>query len=103
MSQRTQEKRRLTLQIIIAVFVAGLSACASQPVSKPTNIVVGKSLRYEKTIQHIGVGDDDFIKRVLVGDDALDLRFPVAIDVRGDEMIIADKGEIVDFRHYDPR
>lgn len=97
MSPSAQTKRWFTLQIIVTILVAGLSACASQPVSKPTNIVVGKSLRYEKTIQRMGIGDNDLIKRILVGNDTLDLRFPSTISVRGDEMLIVDRGEVVDF------
>ena len=96
MSQRTQKKRRSTLQIITAALALTLSACATQP-NAPAPKQVGKSLRFVKIIDDVGVGSNDFFKQILAGDEHINLRSPVAIDVRDDVMIIADRGEMVDY------
>lgn len=97
MSQRSQKKRRPALQVIVTAFIVCLSACASKPqVSEPASIN-SKTLRYVNTIDEVGVGSDDLIKKIIAGDETLRLRSPVAIDLRDDIMIIADRGELVDF------
>lgn len=96
MPQRSQKKRRFALQIIIAAFAIALSACASKP-QTTAPLLVGKSLRYVKTIDEVGVGSNDIIKRILAGNETLNLRSPVAIDLRDDVMIIADRGAMVEF------
>ena len=66
---------------------------------KPVHSTSGdqaKTLRYLKTIDVVGLGFNDAIKRIIAGRDEHDLNRPVAIDVRDDVMIIADSGRIFD-------
>jgi len=101
MPQGSKKKRRFTLQIITACIVSlFLASCGS--VSKkipgpvhPTVWDSAKSIRYVKTIDVVGLGSDDLIKRVLVGSDEQELVKPVAIALRGSTMIIADTGPVV--------
>jgi len=98
MPQRSQKKRRLALQVIAAVCALGLSACATK--SQHADVlpdIKSKTLRYASTIDNVGIGANDFIKRVLAGNETLHLKSPVAIDLRDDVMIIADRGEMVEF------
>ncbi len=98
MSQRTKKKRRFTLQVIACLgIVIGLVGCASYaPPKKDAPVPTSHSLAWVKTIDKVGVGSNDIIKRILAGDEQINLRRPVAIALRDDIMIIADRGELVE-------
>jgi len=110
MSQRTQKKCWLTLQVASVCAVVLLQACSlanQKPTSEPqlherelheTVGLSAKSLTYVESISTVGVGSNDLIKRMIAGDDLQTLQRPVAIDVRGDTMIIADSGYISQHR-----
>ena len=100
MSQGSKKKRRLTLQIALVCAAVGLVGCGSMQ-TKKDNIVVhpstgsnAKTLRYVKTINVVGLGSSDPIKRFVAGEDQHDLNRPVAIALRGNSMIIADSGRV---------
>lgn len=99
MSQRTKKKRRLTLQItVIALVASWLSACTA-PAPKPmqqTKVMASKSLEYVRTIDKLGHGGSDLFKQIIAGDDYIRLRRPVAIDLRDDYMLIADRGDLIE-------
>jgi len=100
MSQGSKKKRWLTLQIIVLIgTVVGLGGCAVEQIKKsqtvhPSSSTQAKTLRYVKTIDVVGLGSNDAIKRLIAGQDTHDLVRPVAIDVRGDSMIIAESGRV---------
>jgi len=98
MSQRITQKRRLALQIIglsLSIFMLGCVSTPHEPFSiHPSAGENAKTLRYVKTIEHIGLGSNDIIKQVIAGDDVQKLQRPVAIDLRGEILIIADSGYI---------
>lgn len=94
MSQRSKKKRRLTLQVVALGLVFAVAACSPVP-TKPgkQKIPTSQALSYVKTIDEVGVGNNDLFKQVLAGDETIRLRRPVAIDVHDDFMLIADRGE----------
>ncbi len=98
MSQRIKKKRRLALQIISACCVVSVLGCATatrHSAIESIHASVGKNaktLRYLRTIDVVGMGSNDIIKRLVAGDDTQKLRQPKAIALRGDTMIIADSG-----------
>ncbi|MDH5256591.1 MAG: 6-bladed beta-propeller [Gammaproteobacteria bacterium] len=108
MSQGSKKKRWPSLQIVsrqkglqkIALIGALFSVVSCGQVQiKPVHSTSGdqaKTLRYLKTIDVVGLGFNDAIKRIIAGRDEHDLNRPVAIDVRDDVMIIADSGRIFD-------
>ncbi len=99
MSQRTEKKRRLTLQIIsVSLVLAFVGGCTATP-QKTSHQTIPQSnaLGYVKTIKTVGIGNNDVIKRLFAGDETLSLNQPMAIDLRDDIMIIADRGRIFDF------
>jgi len=105
MSQGSTKKRWPSLQIslhaglqiaLICVAVS-LAGCGQIQTKKPESVhpssgEQAKSLRYLRTIDVVGMGSDDAIKRVIAGNDTQNLIRPTAIAVRGNTMIIADSG-----------
>ena len=103
MSQGSKKKRRPTLQIRlkIALITAAVSIAGCGQIQTKTNDPVhstsgdqAKTLRYVKTINVVGMGFNDAIKRIVAGLDEHDLIRPVSIAVRDDTMIIADAGRV---------
>lgn len=102
MSQRTQKKCWLALQVASVCAVVVLQACSlgvQKPEKEPRQLhesvgASAKSLSYVDSISTVGVGSNDLIKRIIAGDEQQSLQRPVAIDVRGDTMIIADSGYV---------
>lgn len=102
MSQRSEKKRRFTLQIICVAAVL-LGGCVSQP-EKPVVIhpSVGENasiLRHSQTLNVVGLGLDDPFKHFLFGRDVEDLENPVAIGLRDNIMYVADAGPGVIFKY----
>ena len=104
MSQRSTGKYRFTLQVILSLCVFGLVACASQipkhqgPVH-PSSGDNAKTLKYQATIDVVGLGFGDSFKRFFVGDDFHDLKRPIAIGLRDEIMYIADADACIIFRY----
>ena len=105
MSQGSKKKRwpkiQIGLQVALVVAVS-MTGCAQHQIKNdsvhPTSGEQAKTLRYVKTIDVVGMGSNDAIKRIIAGDDTLDLSRPVAIAVRGNTMIIADSGRVYEKR-----
>ena len=111
MSQRITKKRWSALQIVnassnallLASLFVGLVGCVSPASQKKTTVHASvaenaKTLRYVRTIETVGLGSNDVIKRVIAGDDTQKLQRPVAIDIRGNTMIVADSGSTYEHR-----
>lgn len=96
MSSRSKKKCRPSLQIILAALVVAVGGCASAPQRLDVGLVKNsQTLSYVKTIDVIGVGSDDPIKRILAGNEQIRLKSPIAIDLRGDVLLIVDRGDTV--------
>jgi len=97
MSQGSKKKRWPSLQIAFISLAIGLAGCAQQPVQNvsvhPSSGSDAKTLRYVKTINVVGLGSNDIIKRTIAGTDEHDLYRPVAIALRDDVMIISESGQ----------
>lgn len=118
MSQGSKKKRwpkiqvnlqvglQITLQIalitLIISAVVGFAGCTQVQTKDnsvhPTSGANAKTLRYVKTIDVVGIGSNDVIKRLIASGDFRDLTRPVAVDVRGNSMIIADAGHLYEKR-----
>jgi len=107
MSQGSTKKRRPSLQIGLQValicFAVSITGCGQIQTKENGHVnntvhtssgAHAKTLRYLKTIDVVGIGSNDAIKRFIAGQDSHDLNRPVAIDVRGNTMIIAESGRM---------
>jgi len=99
MSQGSKKKRWFALQVALIVAAVSIAGCGqiqtkNENAVHPSSGVNAKTLRYVKTIDVIGIGSNDIIKRIFVGSDEHNLVRPVAIALRGDTMIIAESGKV---------
>ena len=101
MSQRSQKKRRFTLQIIfhgmLLTLLILMSGCTIMPVQsiQPIHYTSGEkaqTLRYANTLNEIGLGSEDYLTRIIAGEKVQDIKQPTAIGIRDHLMFIADVG-----------
>jgi len=83
------------MSVCCVVSVLGCATATRHSAVESIHASVGenaKTLRYLRTIDVVGMGSSDLIKRLVAGDETQKLQQPKAIALRGDTMIIADSG-----------